>query len=48
MIACTPNNLCTFAFLFAVAGSAAADPPPTATPITIQHDIAYRDGPSKA
>ena len=48
MIECTPNNLCTFGFLLAVAGIAAADQPPTAKPITIQHDIAYRDGPSKA
>ncbi len=48
MLACSPKNLCTFAFLFVVAGIAAADPPPTAQAITIQHDIAYRDGPSKA
>lgn len=48
MIASTPVKVCTIAFLFAVATIAAADQPPTSKPITIQHDIAYRDGPSKA
>lgn len=47
MIACISNTLCAIAILFAVAGITAADQPPTAKPITIQHDIAYRDGPSK-
>ena len=48
MNARTAINLCTSAFPFAVAGIAVADQPPTPKPITIQHDIAYRDGPSKA
>ncbi len=48
MIAYIPNNLCTLALLFAFASVVTADQPQATKPIAIQHDIAYRDGPSKA